>query len=83
MVKLSCDRADVAVLHEGLHDALIRDTLEVQRGGVQELEVDLSLGEIRNLTTGQTFSANPYPDFMIDIMEAGGLMSKTVRDLKR
>ncbi len=48
----------------------------------QQLEVNLSSGEIRNLTTGETFQANPYPEFMIEIMEAGGLMAKTVRELK-
>ncbi len=48
----------------------------------QQLEVNLSSGEIRNLTTGETFQAKPYPEFMIEIMEAGGLMAKTVRELK-
>jgi len=47
-----------------------------------ELEVDLATGRIHNLTTGETYQAKPYPKFMIDIMEAGGLMAKTVRDLK-
>ena len=48
----------------------------------QQLEVDLTSGQIRNLATGETFQAAPYPQFMIEIMEAGGLMAKTVRDLK-
>jgi 3-isopropylmalate/(R)-2-methylmalate dehydratase small subunit len=51
-------------------------------GNGHEVEVDLTTGEIRNLTTGQSFQANPYPEFMIEIMDAGGLMAKTVRDLQ-
>jgi 3-isopropylmalate/(R)-2-methylmalate dehydratase small subunit len=48
-----------------------------------ELEVDLTTGRIRNLTTGDTYQAKPYPKFMLDIMNAGGLMAKTVRDLQK
>jgi 3-isopropylmalate dehydratase small subunit len=39
-----------------------------------ELEVDPKSGKIRNLTTGEEFSAEPYPQFMIDLIEAGGLI---------
>ena len=49
----------------------------------QRLEVNLSSGEILNLATGKTFQAAPYPEFMIQIMEAGGLMAKTIRDMKK
>ena len=45
------------------------------------LEVDLAAGQIRDLTTGESFQAKPYPEFMLSIMQAGGLMEKTVRDL--
>ena len=49
----------------------------------QQLEVDLTTGHIRNLTTAQEFQAKPYPEFMVSIMEAGGLMQKIVRDAKK
>jgi 3-isopropylmalate/(R)-2-methylmalate dehydratase small subunit len=52
-------------------------------GNGHQVEVDLATGEIHNVTTGQTFQAKPYPEFMIDIMDAGGLMAKTVRDSKK
>jgi 3-isopropylmalate/(R)-2-methylmalate dehydratase small subunit len=38
-----------------------------------ELEVDLKAGTVRNLTTGDTLTFAPYPDFLIEIIEAGGL----------
>ncbi len=39
-----------------------------------EVEADLSLGEIKNLTTGKTFKAQPFPDFIQEIISDGGLL---------
>jgi 3-isopropylmalate/(R)-2-methylmalate dehydratase small subunit len=39
-----------------------------------QLEVDLDKGEIRNLTQGKTYKAQPFPEFMQQIVNAGGLM---------
>ena len=46
-----------------------------------ELEVELESGVIRNLTKATTFQAKPYPDFMIELMRAGGLVEYTRRRL--
>jgi 3-isopropylmalate/(R)-2-methylmalate dehydratase small subunit len=46
-----------------------------------ELEVDLSLGVIRNLRTGEAFRADPYPGFLRDLMAAGGLIPYTRKRL--
>ena len=45
------------------------------------LEVDLSRGEIKNLTRGMTFTAKPYPDFMAELISAGGLIEYTKQRL--
>ncbi len=45
------------------------------------LEVDLVAGEIKNITRGKTFIAEPYPDFMMGIINAGGLVEYTKRKL--
>ena len=45
------------------------------------LEVDLTAGEIRNITRGRTFVAGPYPDFMMGIINAGGLVEYTKKRL--
>ena len=45
------------------------------------LEVDLSSGRIKNLTNGMTFTANPYPDFMAELISAGGLIEYTKKRL--
>jgi len=45
------------------------------------LEVDLSSGEINNLTRGIVFTAKPYPDFMAELISAGGLIEYTRKRL--
>ncbi len=45
------------------------------------LEVDLSSGKIKNLTRGMTFTAKPYPDFMAELISAGGLIEYTKQRL--
>ncbi len=44
-----------------------------------ELRVDLSAGSVENLTTGQTFTAQPLPPFVQEIVAAGGLLARTAR----
>ena len=45
------------------------------------LEVDLSASTIRNLTKGLEFTAKPYPDFMAELISAGGLIEYTKKRL--
>ncbi len=40
-----------------------------------EVEVDLDLGQIRNLRTGEVYEATPFPPFMQAIMAKGGLIN--------
>ena len=46
------------------------------------LEVELASGEIKNLTRGLTFTAQPYPSFMGEIISAGGLIGYTKKRLE-
>ncbi len=45
------------------------------------MEVDLSSGEIKNITKGLTFTASSYPDFMTEIISSGGLIEYTKKRL--
>ncbi len=45
------------------------------------LEVDLASGKIKNLTKGKTYTAEPYPDFMAELISAGGLIEYTIKRL--
>ena len=42
-----------------------------------EVQIDLSSGTIRNITKGKEFSAASYPDFLRNIIDAGGLIAYT------
>jgi 3-isopropylmalate/(R)-2-methylmalate dehydratase small subunit len=46
-----------------------------------ELEVDLASGRIKNLTKGMEFTAKPYPEFMSELIAAGGLIEHTKKRL--
>jgi 3-isopropylmalate/(R)-2-methylmalate dehydratase small subunit len=47
------------------------------------MEVDLSTGKIVNLTSGLQFTAKPYPEFMSELIAAGGLIDYTKNRLKK
>ena len=40
-----------------------------------EVEVDFDSGVISNITTGKTYQAQPFPDFIQNIIKNGGLMN--------
>ena len=44
------------------------------------VEVDYTKGEIHNVTTGETFMATPFPDFIKEIINAGGLLNNIKGD---
>ena len=46
---------------------------QIQAG--DELSVDFSTGIITDLTTGKTFQAEPFPPFIQNIIEKGGLLN--------
>jgi len=46
-----------------------------------QVEVDLAAGKITNLSNGKTFTSKPYPEFMMQIVNAGGLVEYTKKKL--
>lgn len=48
-----------------------------------EVEVDLEKGAITDLTTGISFPAMPYPEFMMRIVEAGGYVNFVKENISR
>jgi 3-isopropylmalate/(R)-2-methylmalate dehydratase small subunit len=46
---------------------------EIKAG--DQLEVDLDKGLIKNITQNKTYQAAPFPEFMQNIVNAGGLMA--------
>ncbi len=45
------------------------------------LEVDLATGEIKNISRSRVFVAKPYPEFMMGIINVGGLVEYTKKKL--
>lgn len=48
-----------------------------------EIEVDLASGTIKDITKGESFKAQPFPEFMQKIINAGGLISYLKENPKR
>jgi 3-isopropylmalate/(R)-2-methylmalate dehydratase small subunit len=48
-----------------------------------EMEIDLETGKVHNVSTGQSYQAEPYPPFMMQLIEAGGLVPYTRRKIDR
>jgi len=47
-----------------------------------ELDVDLSTGVIKNLTTGAEYKAKPFPPYIIELIKDGGLINHVKKAVK-
>ncbi|MCD8349355.1 MAG: 3-isopropylmalate dehydratase small subunit [Planctomycetaceae bacterium] len=52
---------------------------KVNKGDI--IKVDLASGQIVNETSGQTFQAQPFPEFLSELVQAGGLVEYAKRRL--
>jgi 3-isopropylmalate/(R)-2-methylmalate dehydratase small subunit len=48
-----------------------------------ELEVDLASGTISNITTGGQSSFTPYPEFLLEMVAAGGLYPQLSNEVRK
>lgn len=46
---------------------------KIQNG--DEVTVDFKTGEIKNITRNETYSATPFPEFMTELINKGGLVN--------
>ncbi len=67
-------------LNIGLPILECEEAVDKTRAG-DTLEVELSTGEIKNIARGLTFKAKPFPDFMLELIKAGGLIEYTKRKI--
>jgi len=49
----------------------------------QQLEVNIVLGEVRNLSTGETHKGTKLPDFLLEVIEAGGALEALKRKMAK
>ena len=47
----------------------------------QELDINFNTGEIKNLATGETIKGEPCPPYILEILEAGGLIQHLLKQL--
>ena len=48
-----------------------------------ELKVDLAAGTVQNITKNETYVFNAIPPFMMELLNAGGLMEYAAEEIKR
>ncbi len=48
-----------------------------------ELKVDLAAGTVQNITKNETYAFNAIPPFMMELLNAGGLMEYAAEEIKR
>jgi 3-isopropylmalate/(R)-2-methylmalate dehydratase small subunit len=70
--KNSIDLGMPVIEHDGIKQM-------VKEGDV--LEIDLHAGEIKNLTAKKRMKFTPLPDFLLDIIESGGLESYITKQI--
>ncbi len=63
----------------GLPLCEIEEAGEIKSGDL--LEVNLSTGQVRNLTQKRLYQAKPYPPFLLEVVAAGGLVEYTKKRL--
>lgn len=47
-----------------------------------ELDIDIKNGTIKNMRTGETLNFSPLPDYLIEMIEAGGLYEELTQQIK-
>lgn len=48
-----------------------------------ELKIDLAAGTVQNITKNETYVFNAIPPFMMELLNAGGLMEYAAEEIKR
>ena len=75
-----CNRATFArifyrnAINIGLPIMECREASEKIDNG-DEVEVDFNSGVIKNITKGESYQAEPFPDFIKEIIDKGGLLN--------
>lgn len=80
-----CEATNSNFMRNSIHHGLpVIEVKDIIKGIItcDELEVDLARGVVLNLSNDKTFHFEPYPDFLIEIIEAGGLYPHLASQVK-
>lgn len=56
---------------------------DVEADDGDEVEVDFGNGIVKNITKGMEFSFNPLPEFLLNLLDSGGLVEYTKTELAK
>ena len=59
----------------GMPIMICSEAVEQSQAG-DKFKVDIKSGDIQNETTGKSYKAEPLPEFMIEMVEQGGLLNR-------
>ncbi|MBU1658400.1 3-isopropylmalate dehydratase small subunit [bacterium] len=59
----------------------LKESAEINEGDT--ISVDMNTGTITNNTTGKTYTFTPIPEFMQELIDAGGLMNFAQNEIKK
>ncbi len=80
-----CESSNTNFIRNSIHHALPVITCKGIKEKVKqgdELEIDLAAGSIANVTTGEKMRFVPIPDFLLEIIDAGGLYPYLKKQIK-
>lgn len=60
---------------------LVECSIDARDG--EELEIDFSSGTVRNITTKKEYKFQPMPEFLMNLLESGGIVGYVERQLKK
>lgn len=66
-------------INSGLPPLILEDTSEINHG--DELEITVETGKITNITSGKSYTVNPLPPFVMEIINDGGLIPHLKKEL--
>jgi 3-isopropylmalate/(R)-2-methylmalate dehydratase small subunit len=58
----------------------LKESSEINEG--DKISIDMNTGTITNITTGKSYNFTPIPEFMQELIDAGGLMNFAVNEIK-
>jgi 3-isopropylmalate/(R)-2-methylmalate dehydratase small subunit len=58
----------------------LKESAEISEG--DEISIDMNAGTITNKTTNKTYNFTPIPEFMQELIDAGGLMNFAQNEIK-
>jgi len=59
----------------GMPIMICKEVIDESEAG-HEFEVDVKTGDIKNITTQKSYKAEPLPEFMLEMVEMGGLLKR-------